>query len=199
MKVVLSGAQCTGKTTLLNYLFGNYQHIRDHFLKQDEVVRNLKKEYNIKINQEGNDETQLLITNNHLLNLLNKHNIITDRGLLDSTVYGMEQYPLKLSRWVYDYQINIFRNYIFKYDLIFYIKPEFDIESDGVRSMDLNYRNEIMELFEHLIEKYNIKVIRLSGTIKERADKIFKEIIECKNCPMYKNKQKVFIKFRSKK
>ena len=53
MRVAFSGVQCTGKTTLLNELEKlnlNYKVIKF-------VVRDLVKTKNIKVNQEGNEDT----------------------------------------------------------------------------------------------------------------------------------------------
>ena len=62
MRIAFSGVQCTGKTTLLNELEKlNLNHDVVKF-----VVRDLVKTKNIKVNQEGNEDTQIQIVNQHL-------------------------------------------------------------------------------------------------------------------------------------
>ena len=82
MRVAFSGVQCTGKTTLLNELEKlnlNYKVIKF-------VVRDLVKTKNIKVNQEGNEDTQIQIANQHLKNLEND-NVFVFLCLLGSITY----------------------------------------------------------------------------------------------------------------
>ena len=55
-----------------------------------------------------------------------------------------------------------------KYDIIFYLSPEFDIIPDGTRSTDEKFRNEVVEIFEQLIKEFSLTVVKLTGTVEER-------------------------------
>ena len=83
----------------------------------------------------------------------------------------------KVQEWVLQYADNVFKMLISRYDYIFYLVPEFDIEDDGVRSTDIDFRNEIVELFEKYIKAIDIPVIKLTGTVEQRLNKI-KETIK---------------------
>ena len=64
-----------------------------------------------------------------------------------------------------------------RYDHIFYLVPEFSLEDDGVRSTNLKFRDDIVDLFDHYIKEYKIPVTKLTGTVEQRLNKI-KETIK---------------------
>jgi nicotinamide riboside kinase len=175
MKIAFTGAQSTGKTTLLKEL----KRDPDLSLKydfRDEITRRMQKK-GLSINEGGNDITQLLIMNSHIKNSL-IDNVIMDRCALDGLVYtDWMSRKGKVQQWVLQYADNVFKMLIDRYDHIFYLVPEFDIEDDGVRSTDIDFRNEIVELFEKYIKAIDIPVIKLTGTVEQRLNKI-KETIK---------------------
>lgn len=178
MVIALSGVQCTGKTTLLNMLKCD-EKISSNFSFIDEIVRNIQKE-GFKINENGTDETQIKIMEKHKQNLSIKGNVIVDRCVLDCMSYTIWMWRHhKITRETYYYCYREFMENIMKYDIIFYLTPEFDIVSDGVRSTDEKFRNEIVSIFEHLIKEFNITVVRLTGTAEERL-KSTKKILNIK-------------------
>ena len=176
MKIAFTGAQSTGKTTLLKEL----KRDPDLSLKydfRDEITRRMQKK-GLSINEGGNDITQLLIMNSHIKNSL-IDNVIMDRCVLDGLVYTDWMYrKSKVQQWVIEYADNVFKMLIDRYDHIFSLAPEFDIEDDGVRSTDIDFRNEIVILFEKYIKAWNIPVIKLTGTVEQRLNKIKETINE---------------------
>ena len=66
MKISFTGAQSTGKTTLLNAM-KSMSIFRD-FVFRDEITRSIQKQ-GLKINEQGDDATQNKIIDSHLLNL----------------------------------------------------------------------------------------------------------------------------------
>ena len=176
MKIAFTGAQSTGKTTLLKEL----KRDPDLSLKydfRDEITRRMQKK-GLSINEGGNDITQLLIMNSHIKNTL-IDNVIMDRCALDGLVYtDWMSRKGKVQQWVLQYADNVFKMLIDRYDHIFYLVPEFDIEDDGVRSTDIKFRNEIVILFEKYIKALNIPVIKLTGTVEQRLNKIKETINE---------------------
>ena len=176
MKIAFTGAQSTGKTTLLKEL----KRDPDLSLKydfRDEITRRMQKK-GLSINEGGNDITQLLIMNSHIKNSL-IDNVIMDRCALDGLVYtDWMSRKGKVQQWVLQYADNVFKMLIDRYDHIFYLVPEFDIEDDGVRSTDIDFRNEIVQLFEKYIKAIDIPVIKLTGTVEQRLNKIKETINE---------------------
>lgn len=186
MRIGISGAQSVGKTTLLNAL--RSEQIFSSYAICNEVTRRVK-EYGLPINEKGNDATQRLIMNEHIVNLFLHENMLTDRTSLDGIVYSQYLYNKKKSCPRYatlegigiddttlNYAYEVFRKTIHSYDLLFYIKPEFNIVDDGTRSIDVDFRNEIVNLFEKTIEEDNIPVILLSGSVRERLETVLKHV-----------------------
>ena len=175
MKIAFTGAQSTGKTTLLNRLKHDPMfNLEFEFI--DEITRRMTKK-GLKINEGGDDMTQLLIMNSHIKNSL-IDNVIVDRCVLDGLVYTDWMCRKgKVQQWVLEYADNVFKMLIGRYDHIFYLVPEFGIEDDGVRSTDIDFRNEIVILFEKYIKAWDIPVIKLTGTVEQRLNKI-KETIK---------------------
>lgn len=175
MRIGLAGAQSVGKTTLLNAL--RSEPVFKSFTICDEVTRRVMG-YGLPINEEGNDITQKLIMHEHLVNLFMNEDMITDRTALDGLVYTEYLYHhSRVTSDTRDYVREIFDKIIRKYDYLFYIAPEFKIVNDGVRSVDVKFRDEVASIFEIQIEKKEIPVIRVSGTVRDRTTKIV-EIIE---------------------
>lgn len=176
VRIGISGAQSVGKTTLLNALrsekcFWGY-NIRN------EVTRTVKS-YGIDINENGSDISQMLIMKEHIYNLVMFDDMITDRTSLDGLVYTTWLYNQgKVSEDCYIDTIRVFKKTVGMYDYMFYIKPEFPIEDDGVRSASEQWQKEIVEIFEDTILEFGIKVVRVSGSVRERVNIILKTIGE---------------------
>ena len=176
MKIAFTGAQSTGKTTLLKELKRDPELSLKYDFR-DEITRRMQKK-GLSINEGGNDITQLLIMNSHIKNTL-IDNVIMDRCVLDGLVYTDWMCRKgKVQQWVIEYADNVFKMLIDRYDYIFYLVPEFDIEDDGVRSTDITFRNEIVILFEKYIKAWQIPVIKLTGTVEQRLNKIKETINE---------------------
>lgn len=173
MKIALCGVQCTGKSTLLKEMI-KLPEFKDYEIIFEVVRKMIGK---IKINQDGNDNTQFTISNAHVENLKRK-NVITDRCILDCYAYSLYAYKHgKISKDELDKLYKIYADNVDKYDVIFYIRPEFDMIEDGVRSTDINFRNEVLENFDYLAYRQN-NVVELHGTVEERMQTIMKAFRE---------------------
>lgn len=177
MKIVFSGVHGTGKTTLLNCI-KEQTNLSNSYDFITEVARSLYKNNNIKINEQGDDNSQLAIAlKNYEIYATNK-DFITDRCLLDVLCYT--RYLFLHDRC--SIQCLNFIEQLFllcNYDIIFYIEPEFDLVTDGTRSLNTEFRDSVLEFFRYYIQKYNIKVVKVTGTLDERI-KIVKETIKQK-------------------
>ena len=176
MRVSFTGAQSTGKTTLLNKckeVYKDYKFV-------DEVTRYVRKTYDVKINEIGGTETQLYILAEHIKNHLKPDkNLILDRCILDGYVYTKYQVVNgKVSEQVLHAFNGVFAVLFDKLDYIFYTDPsDVKLVDDGEPSVDYKFRDDIIFLFEDLINykmspKNREKVIRLSGTVEERMKTI---------------------------
>lgn len=170
MKVGIAGAQSVGKTTLLNAL--RSEKFFHNFTVCNEVTRRVKS-YGLPINEEGTNTTQRLIMHEHIVNVFMNEDMITDRTALDGLVYSSYLYKKgKIDAPTMKYVRSIFNKVNPQYNYLFYISPEFDIVDDGERSVDVAFRNEIVEIFESFISKENITVTRIKGSVRDRVNTI---------------------------
>ena len=170
MKLGISGPQSVGKSTLLNCLKDDVYF--KYFSFRDEVTRTVAKT-GLHINMTGNNETQIAIMKEHVCNIFLYPRMITDRTSLDGYVYSLWLHingnitdeTLQYAKMVFDQTID-------HYDVIFYIRPEFDIVEDGVRSASISFRDEIAMIFEEVIVRECLNVHTLTGTVAERMTQI---------------------------
>ena len=179
-----TGAQSTGKTTLLEHL--KCKNLGNHsFEFIPEVTRLVRREYEVPINEGGDDMTQMLIMTEHIRNiykgrtdsLVRRVNKILDRCALDGIVYT--HYLLDkgmISRTTYEACELIYKKLRSEYDVIFYTSPK-DVElvDDGERSIDKDFREEIIDLFNLYLHSFNEQghtVVLLEGTVEERLETI---------------------------
>lgn len=178
MRVSFTGAQSTGKTTLLNKckeIYKDYKFV-------DEVTRYVRRTYDVKINEIGGTETQLYILAEHIKNHLKQdQNLILDRCILDGYVYTKYQVKQgKVSHSVLEAFNGVYNVLMDKLDYIFYTDPaDVKLVDDGERSTDLKFRNDIINMFEDLITykmspKNKEKIIRLKGSVEKRMQTIEK-------------------------
>lgn len=168
MRIGISGAQSVGKTTLLNALRSEPEF--KNFTICNEVTRRVK-DYGFRINESGDDITQRLIMQEHIVNVFMNQSMITDRTALDGLVYTeylFKNNKVKASTLKYAKDICIKVQPL--YDLFFYIKPEFDIEDDGVRSTDKDFRDDIVSIFDRF--RNDVPHIVLSGSVRDRVQQI---------------------------
>jgi len=169
MLISFSGAQSTGKSTLLKLC----QDLIPEWNYIPEITRLVKREYDLPINEGGNDLTQMMIAGEHLRNAYTKRDVATilDRCSLDGLVYthwlcdhgNVSMAAYNHARWTFD-------NTIDKYDLIVYTQPEdVPVDNDGERSVNVEFRNQIIELFEkYMVSIPPTKLLRVVGPVKAR-------------------------------
>lgn len=170
MRIGLTGAQSVGKTTLLNALRSE-KFFKDYAIC-DEVTRRVKS-YGLPINEGGTNVTQRLVMNEHIVNIFMHENMLADRISLDGLVYTLYLHKKgQIDNNTLVYVNEIFNKTIKYYDGIFYLEPEFDIVDDGTRSVNKEFRNEIIDLFESSIAKNKLNVVRVRGSVRNRVDTI---------------------------
>ena len=184
MIISFTGAQCTGKTTLLNLCKQqrDTSEMFEGFRFVDEVTRKVKREGH-EINLDGNDITQLFILNEHLKNHTQNSNAVLDRCILDGYVYTSCLSRREIvSEWVTKYACELMLLLTEKLDVIFYTQPEdVPLKGDGVRSVDLEFRQDIINRYEDLFAQdyyWMDKVVRLYGSIDDRMNIINETILK---------------------
>ena len=182
MRIALSGAQGTGKTTLINELKNG--SFLPHYTFYDEVVRNLVKRTGISINRKADDYSQTAITNEQVRlaseTAFNTPNAFFDRCIVDSHAFTIFDYVREqISKKVYMYSSEMLKMVFtyFPYDMVIYIPPKIQLVEDGVRDTDVQYRNRIDKLMTNVLNYNSIKSsstkiytlteISVQGRIKE--------------------------------
>lgn len=168
MKIGLSGAQGTGKTTLMRAILDS-GYLPAHYSMCTEVARSLAAQgYNI--NESGNDVTQLLVAYKIVECLNSSCNFIADRTMLDCYVYTAYLHSVgKVSNDTLAAIEYITRCELPKYDRIFLFKPEFDLVDDGTRSTDAAFQQTINDIFVRSVQHFQISPIIVTGSVEERV------------------------------
>lgn len=142
IRIAISGAQCSGKTTLINLMkkhsyFKNFDFIESF---SNKIAKTSKKH-----SENTNLATQLQMLY-HSVNALKDINTsaIHDRCILDVIVYtGIDK----------DIDLKLFTDSLIKYykqfDFIFVLDSEnIPLESNGIRSIDPEFRSKINNIFK---------------------------------------------------
>jgi nicotinamide riboside kinase len=179
MLVSFTGAQSSGKTTLLRYFLEEHQ-----WGSVDEVTRRIRR-VGFEINDDGSNynDTQLAIFADHIQNLFaysgKEMNNILDRCLVDGYIYTRYfRTQGKVNEFVDKMFSYALGKYIERYDCIFYTNPyDVPLINDGERSTSESFRSKIIKLYEELILNKYPNVYILEGSIESRYNKMV-EIIE---------------------
>jgi GTPase SAR1 family protein len=170
MKIGLCGTMSVGKTTLVNALkelpeFADYNFATE----RSKYLRDL----GIPLNTDSTLKGQFIFLAERCAELLNE-NIITDRTIIDVMAFT------KAAKSIGYYEAEAFCDAASKlvsdYDYIFYVSPVgVEMEDNGVRTTDLEYRNTINNIIQLVLYRSNNKIkklVELSGTTEERIAKI---------------------------
>ena len=163
-KIVFTGAQGTGKTTILE------KFKQDSYEVITEVVRNLAKQ-GININKDGDETGQQTIFNTYKNLLGSTENYVSDRCLIDVTAYTIYLHKQgKISEEFTDEMIRQLHQFTTQNpDIIYcYFPIEFPVVGDGVRDMDEEFRKEIDEIILSLLKLLKIRFVPVIGSEEER-------------------------------
>ena len=60
-----------------------------------------------------------------------------------------------------------------EYDVLFYVSPEgVEIEDNGVRETDANYRDAIDKKIKSIVQMFRGNTITIKGTVEERIEQV---------------------------
>lgn len=165
MRIAFVGAHSTGKSTVFNEL-KNHNYFKDIGIK---FIDSPTRTTITKFNMNGDEENQTRLLYATMQNSFHDHSI-SDRTVLDVACYTKYLFDSnRITTCHYIYCNQVVKDIMKLYDYIFYFPAEFDIIADGIRSDSEKYRTEIINNFEYFIDKYNIRVIPVKGTVEERT------------------------------
>ena len=170
MKIGLCGTMSVGKTTLVNAL-KKEQEFKDY------TFRTERSQYlnsiGIPLNTDSTLKGQLVFAAERSAELM-QEKIITDRTIID--VMAFCELSKSMSRAEKQHINRVLWHLIKEYDIIFHIDDlSVPMEDNGVRETNKEYRLAIHEKISSILGMHRWmpgKVVTISGTTKERIDKI---------------------------
>jgi deoxyadenosine/deoxycytidine kinase len=172
MRIGLAGTMSVGKTTLAKAL-GELEQFKDYSVQTErsKYLNNL----GIPLNTESTLPGQFVFLAERASELLQK-NIITDRTIWDVCSFTLS------SKTISDYEKRTFveaaMNLKDYYDVVIYVSPRgVEMEDNGIRITDLDYRNKIDIAIQMALKEYQPKkLISVEGITEERIATILQSI-----------------------
>lgn len=185
MRIAFTGAHCTGKTTMLKDIcqMAVKESLEIGYIS--EVARRIiNKGY--PLNMDANIDSYVHYINDQLLaesEKMDKYDIfISDRTLLDPVAYARVNSRLPrpyIPQYFIDMMQSVWLLESKRYDLYVYFPIEFELEMDGIRPSDEEYRHDIDKEILSILNENNINYVKVIGTPKERREYLFSIINQC--------------------
>lgn len=168
MRILFTGAQGTGKTTLIE----RFEELQPSLYKIKGVTRKVLKQNDFKPNENSTDECQNAIFNAKRKELERSGSFMSERSLID--VFAYTSYQYRRGKCSYKELANEMSNlteYIrsHKDDVYVFFPVEFELKDDGVRSVDKEYQKEISDIIWETINALDVHYFVVTGTIDERV------------------------------
>ena len=170
MKIGFCGTMSVGKTTLVNAL-AKLPEFKDYKFRTERSKHLM--EMGIPLNTDSTVKGQTVFLAERASELL-QDNIITDRTVIDVMAFA------KQSQEMVCFEADDFCDFashmLKEYDYIFYISPQgIEIEDNGVRETNAEYRVKIDEAIQLLIIKYRHTIknlVEIKGSTEERIKSV---------------------------
>ena len=174
MKIGLCGTMSVGKTTLVNAL-KDIPEFKDYITRTERSKELMAM--GIPLNTDSTVKGQSIFLAERASELM-QDKIITDRTIIDVMAFA------QCSESMYYFEADDFCQFasymLEEYDYIFYVSPEgVEIEDNGVRETDADYREKIDQKIQLLLNKYRHRIknlVEISGSTEDRI-KLIKEAI----------------------
>ena len=170
MKIGFCGTMSVGKTTIVNEL-KKLPEFNDYNFRTERSKYLM--EQGIPLNTDSTLKGQTIFLAERSGELM-QENIITDRTVID--VMSFAQCSKSINYLDKDRFERFAACLIHGYDHIFYVSPEgVEIEDNGVRETNSQYRKDIDNTIQHFLNKYGYRIknlTNLSGSTGERIEKV---------------------------
>ena len=166
MKIVITGAQGVGKTTLAEQI---NKHFTD-FKILPEAAR-LAVEAGYKLDQTATTETELWLIAKQIELESAVGKWVADRCGIDLLAYIEHLFSEELP--LIEFATKTLVPKFSEYDLVIYLPSgQFAIEDDGVRTTDIKFQEIIDKKILEVLEKHQIPFVRIIGTPEERLARV---------------------------
>ena len=179
MRIMFTGAQGTGKSTLVYKLKKIYPELDVIDSMSSLFLNSENKEIQTSIDEDGYIDFQNKITFYHMNNMVNKDNYICSRAIADSYAFLTYAYWYSKNKKVINY-CGSFREVILNTDtpedtMIFYLPIKFKISQEGNsnRATSREYQEEIDTLIQEYFKVkpfknfHEVKSNSIEGRVKE--------------------------------
>jgi nicotinamide riboside kinase len=172
MRIGLAGTMSVGKTTLVKAL-AELPQFKDYFIatERSKYLRDL----GIPLNTDSTLRGQFVFLAERASELL-RDDVLTDRTIWDVCAFTLGATSIdEFSKRDFVQSAMNLRNY---YDLVIYVSPVgVEVEDNGVRTTDLDYRNKIDTVIKLSLEEFKPnKLIMVEGTTEQRIATILQNI-----------------------
>lgn len=173
-RIVLTGAQGTGKTTLMNELTKDGTRAISH-------IRKTAVENGLDISN-ATEDGQKLYFKTLKKELSSKKNYVSDRGLSCVAAYTFDKAIVsEITKKTADKQyMDLVKFHTDNPDvLLVYVPVEFAVADDGERSTDKEFQAKIDFLIKNILETSGVKYITVTGSVEERLLQIETALANC--------------------
>ncbi|MBI2630824.1 ATP-binding protein [Candidatus Nomurabacteria bacterium] len=166
MKIVITGAQGVGKTTLAEQINKDYPDLKI----LPEAAR-LAKEAGFNLDETATTETELWLIAKQIELESTANKWIADRCSIDLLAYIHHLFREESA--LIEFAAKTLVPRFSDYDLILYLPSgEFAIEDDGVRTTDVKFQQAIDQRIKYILEKHKIPFVKIVGSPEERLLKV---------------------------
>ena len=172
MRIGMAGTVSVGKTTLVKAM-AELPQFKDYFIatERSKYLRDL----GIPLNTDSSLPGQFVFLAERASELL-RENVLTDRTIWDVCAFTLGAKSIdEFSKRDFVQSAMNLRN---QYDLVIYVSPVgVEVEDNGVRTTDLDYRNKIDNVIKLSLEEFKPnKLITVEGTTEQRIATILQNI-----------------------
>ena len=171
-RIGLAGTVSVGKSTLVKEL-AKLEQFKDYHVSTERSK--YLRDQGILLNDDSTSKGQFVFAAERSLELMHD-NLLTDR-----TIYDVCAFTLSAKSISYNDKIKLIESFITirnDYDLVVYVSPDgVDIEDNGIRTTDAEYRMKIDFAIRGLLKEYPPKkLIEIKGSTEERINLILSQI-----------------------
>lgn len=162
MRIAICGSHWVGKTTISKIISEKF-----NLKVLPDIVVDAHKMW-LEINENTPMETQIRLLAKQFENEFIHKDFVADKCIFDYHIYAkaldMDEHVVLITKKLALKSHN--------YDIIFYIKPEFALVDDGLRSLNPEFQSAVHNVYEDFLSENNINYHILSWSIEDREQQV---------------------------